>query len=67
MEMLKQKDRDAYEVVVWLQNEGHKRFKGEVFGPPMLSVNVKDKSYAGFVEAVLQGRDSMVSAASRRS
>jgi len=61
MEMLKQKDRDAYDAVVWLQQEGHKRFKGEVFGPPLLSINVKDKGYAGYFETILQQRDYVVS------
>lgn len=54
MEILRQRNPDAHEAVLWLQKEGHKRFKDEIFGPPILSVNIKDKAYAGQAEASFQ-------------
>ena len=60
MEILRARNHDAYEAVLWLQREGHKRFEHEIFGPPMLSVNIKDKSFAPHAEACFQQKDFFV-------
>jgi hypothetical protein len=60
MELLRNRSPDAYEAVLWLQQEGHKRFQHEVFGPPMLSVNITDKAFAAQVESCFMPRDFLV-------
>ena len=53
--------KDAYEVVKWLEERGGKtRFKHQVFGPPILSLGVKDKRLASVAEACFRITDLLV-------
>jgi hypothetical protein len=61
MEKLKKDDFQTWFVVDWLQKEGHKRFQKPVFLPPLLSLGVKDKSWATLAESCLRPHDLTVS------
>ncbi|EFA05955.1 structural maintenance of chromosomes protein 5 [Tribolium castaneum] len=53
---LQRVDRDAYEAVVWLRNNRN-LFKGEIYEPIMLELNVLDSKNAMYVENVIPLRD----------
>ena len=53
-------EMSAYTVVQWLRQNGHKRFKQQVYEPPFLSIGVKDKSTAKQVETVFRKGDLLV-------
>ncbi|XP_044263469.1 structural maintenance of chromosomes protein 5 [Tribolium madens] len=53
---LQRVDRDAYEAVTWLRNNKN-LFKGEIYEPIMLELNVLDPKNAMYVESVIPLRD----------
>ena len=57
---LKQDDYQTALVVEWLQAKGHTRFQGPVYLPPILSLGVKDKSFASLAESCLRPYDLTV-------
>lgn len=57
LEKVRQRNRDVYEAVIWLQENQH-RFKQPILEPIMLQVNVRDQAYVRQVEAALSGRDA---------
>ncbi|XP_014480265.1 PREDICTED: structural maintenance of chromosomes protein 5 [Dinoponera quadriceps] len=56
MELLRRKSIDAYKGVLWLR-ENRDKFSGLVHEPMLLSINVKDASYAKYLENVIALRD----------
>ncbi|XP_050302969.1 structural maintenance of chromosomes protein 5 [Anthonomus grandis grandis] len=57
-EKLRRTNNDAYTAVHWLRNNGH-LFKGEIFEPIMLELNVLDNSKAKYVESLIPMRDRL--------
>lgn len=53
-------NRDTYEAVKWLEEEGYKRFKGKVYAPAILSLGIKDKSLAIVAESCFRNSDLLV-------
>ncbi|CAG9769510.1 unnamed protein product [Ceutorhynchus assimilis] len=51
-------NNDAYTAVLWIRNNKH-LFKGEVYEPMMLEVNVLDETKAKYVEAMIPMRDKL--------
>ncbi|KAL1509021.1 hypothetical protein ABEB36_003827 [Hypothenemus hampei] len=58
MDQLRRINNDAYTAVLWLRNNKH-RFKGDIFEPIMLELNVLDNSKAKFVESMIPLRDRL--------
>ncbi|EFN85556.1 structural maintenance of chromosomes protein 5 [Harpegnathos saltator] len=56
MELLRQKSLDAYKGVLWLR-ENRDKFSAPVHEPMLLNINVKDASYAKYLETVIPLRD----------
>ncbi|GAB6032402.1 Structural maintenance of chromosomes protein 5 [Chamberlinius hualienensis] len=56
MRMLNQKDRDAYEVANWINNNKDK-FKKTVHGPILVTINVKDAYNAKYIERAVPFKD----------
>ncbi|SAM05558.1 hypothetical protein [Absidia glauca] len=57
LESLKRYQNDTFKAVVWYR-ENKSLFRGQVFGPIQLAINLKDKRYAEHVESALGGKDS---------
>ena len=60
LEKLKKDHWETYEAVKWLEEGGHRRFKGEVYLPPYLSVRVPNKSLASLAESCFRPDDLLV-------
>lgn len=56
MENLKQSHMDTYKAYLWYR-DNKTLFKGKIYGPIQLCINVKDKRYVHQVETALGGRD----------
>jgi len=56
LELLKQISMDAYKGVVWLRENTHK-FSATVYEPMLLNINVKEASYAKYLENIIPTRD----------
>ncbi|KAG5343223.1 SMC5 protein, partial [Acromyrmex heyeri] len=56
LELLKQKDVNAYKAVLWLK-ENRDKFSATVHLPMLLNINVKDASYAKYLENIIPFRD----------
>jgi hypothetical protein len=53
-------NRDTYEAVKWLEEEGYKRFKEKVYSPAILSLGINDKSLAIVAESCFRNSDLLV-------
>lgn len=56
LELLKQRSVDAYKGVIWLR-ENRDKFSAAVYEPMLLNINVKDVSYAKYLENIIPFRD----------
>lgn len=56
LEILKQKSVDAYKGVVWLR-ENKDKFSAPVHEPMLLHINIKEASYAKYLENIIPYRD----------
>lgn len=56
LELLKQRDINAYKAVLWLK-ENRDKFSATVHQPMFLNINVKDASYAKYLETIIPFRD----------
>lgn len=56
LELLKQKDIDSYKAVLWLK-ENRDKFSATVHLPMLLNINVKEVSYAKYLENIIPFRD----------
>lgn len=50
LQMMLKWDPDTHDAIVWLRQNKH-RFKMEVFEPPFMCLNIKDRRYANAIEA----------------
>jgi len=56
LELLKQRDINAYKAVLWL-TENRDKFSATVHQPMLLNINVKEASYAKYLENIIPFRD----------
>ncbi|KAI9302125.1 P-loop containing nucleoside triphosphate hydrolase protein [Cunninghamella echinulata] len=56
MENLKQVSMDTYKAYMWYR-DNKTLFKGKIFGPIQLCINIKDKRFANQIETALGGRE----------
>ncbi|XP_012059137.1 PREDICTED: structural maintenance of chromosomes protein 5 [Atta cephalotes] len=56
LELLKQRDVNAYKAVLWLK-ENRDKFSATVHLPMLLNINVKEASYAKYLENIIPFRD----------
>lgn len=56
LELLKQRDINAYKAVLWL-TENREKFSATVHQPMLLNINVKEASYAKYLENIIPFRD----------
>jgi len=56
LELLRQSSLDAYKGVLWLR-ENRDKFSAMVHEPMLLSINVKEASYAKYLETIIPIRD----------
>ncbi|XP_076240283.1 structural maintenance of chromosomes 5 isoform X2 [Calliopsis andreniformis] len=56
LQLLKERSNDAYKAVQWLRGNRDK-FAGTVHEPILLNINVKDASYAKYLENIIPFRD----------
>lgn len=56
LEILKQKSVDAYKGVMWLR-ENKDKFSAPVHEPMLLHINIKEASYAKYLENIISYRD----------
>lgn len=56
LELLKRNSSDAYKGVLWLR-QNRDKFSATVHEPMMLSINVKETSYAKYLETIIPVRD----------
>ncbi|XP_050458298.1 structural maintenance of chromosomes protein 5 [Cataglyphis hispanica] len=56
LELLKRVSPDAYKGVLWLK-ENRDKFSATVYEPMLLSINVKEASYAKYLENIIPFRD----------
>ena len=56
LQLLREKSSDTYKAVQWLRGN-HEKFSGKVHEPILLNINVKDASYAKYLESVIPFRD----------
>ncbi|XP_071557366.1 structural maintenance of chromosomes protein 5 [Temnothorax nylanderi] len=56
LELLKQRDMNAYKAVLWLK-ENQNKFSAPVHQPMLLNINVKDASFAKYLENIISFRD----------
>jgi len=56
LELLKQRDMNAYKAVLWLK-ENRDKFSATVHQPMLLNINVKEASYAKYLESIIPFRD----------
>jgi len=56
LELLKQRDMNAYKAVLWLK-ENRDKFSATVHQPMLLNINVKEASYAKYLENIIPFRD----------
>lgn len=56
MDVLRRLSKDAYEGVMWLRGNKH-LFSKPIFEPMILSINLRDASYAKYFENVISMRD----------
>ncbi|XP_011880783.1 PREDICTED: structural maintenance of chromosomes protein 5 [Vollenhovia emeryi] len=56
LEILKQRDTNAYKAVLWLR-ENRDKFSATVHQPMLLNINVKQASYAKYLENIIPFRD----------
>ncbi|KYQ56942.1 Structural maintenance of chromosomes protein 5 [Trachymyrmex zeteki] len=56
LELLKQKDMNAYKAVLWLK-ENRDKFSATVHLPMLLNINVKESLYAKYLESIIPFRD----------
>ncbi|KAL6263333.1 hypothetical protein P5V15_006130 [Pogonomyrmex californicus] len=56
LEVLKQRDLHAYKAVLWLK-ENRDKFSAPVHLPMLLNINVKEASYAKYLENIIRFRD----------
>lgn len=56
LELLKQRDANAYKAVLWLK-ENRDKFSATVHQPMLFNINVKDASYAKYLENIIPMRD----------
>lgn len=56
LELLKQKDINAYKAVLWLR-ENRDKFSATVHPPMLLNINVKEASCAKYLENIIPFRD----------
>jgi len=56
LELLKRTSPDAYKGVLWLR-ENRDKFSATVYEPMLLSINVKEASYAKYLENIISFRD----------
>lgn len=54
LEKLREKDPDTYKAVQWLESN-RSRFRGSVYDPILLEMNLKDPRYASAIETILGG------------
>ncbi|ORY95700.1 P-loop containing nucleoside triphosphate hydrolase protein [Syncephalastrum racemosum] len=54
LNLMRQKSEDTVKAYRWL-NENKHRFKGKIYGPIALNLNLKDQRYANMVESILGG------------
>ncbi|KAK9886239.1 hypothetical protein WA026_015757 [Henosepilachna vigintioctopunctata] len=65
LQRLQQVDKHAYQAVIWLNNNKH-LFKGEVYGPMMLEINVLDSKNVIFLENVISRKDRLAFTCERK-
>ena len=56
LQLLRERSSDTYKAVQWLRGN-HEKFSGKVHEPILLNINVKDASYAKYLENVIAFRD----------
>ncbi|XP_015433616.1 PREDICTED: structural maintenance of chromosomes protein 5 [Dufourea novaeangliae] len=56
LQLLRERSSDTYRAVHWLR-ENRDKFSGEVHEPILLNLNVKDASYAKYLESIIAFRD----------
>ncbi|CAK9827391.1 Structural maintenance of chromosomes protein 5 [Anthophora retusa] len=56
LQLLREKSQDTYKAVQWLR-ENRNKFSGIVHEPILLNINVKDVSYAKYLENIIAFRD----------
>ncbi|GLV43420.1 Structural maintenance of chromosomes 5 [Carabus blaptoides fortunei] len=56
LQILKRKDADAYNAVLWLR-ENRQQFRGNVYEPMMLELNVLDPVHSKYLENIVPMRD----------
>lgn len=56
LSLLQHRHPDVYRGTMWLRENKH-RFSGNVYEPIVLETNLKDPSYAKYVEAVISNKD----------
>ncbi|KOC65567.1 Structural maintenance of chromosomes protein 5 [Habropoda laboriosa] len=56
LQLLREKSQDTYKAVQWLR-ENRNKFSGIVHEPILLNINVKDASYAKYLENIIAFRD----------
>ncbi|RLU20141.1 hypothetical protein DMN91_006747 [Ooceraea biroi] len=56
LELLRQRSSDAYKGVLWLR-ENRNKFSMTVHEPMLLNINVKEASYAKYLESIISVRD----------
>lgn len=56
LDLLKQRDMNAYKAVLWLK-ENRDKFSATVHQPMLLNINVKEASYAKYLENIIPFRD----------
>ncbi|XP_076330468.1 structural maintenance of chromosomes protein 5-like [Tachypleus tridentatus] len=56
LEMLRRKNKSAYDAVIWLR-ENEQKYKRKIYEPVMLQINVKNPEWAKYVEAHIPFND----------
>ncbi|XP_025994604.1 structural maintenance of chromosomes protein 5 [Solenopsis invicta] len=56
LELLKQRDMNTYKAVLWLKDNQNK-FSSIIYEPMLLNINVKETSYAKYLETIIPFRD----------
>ncbi|XP_022244453.1 structural maintenance of chromosomes protein 5-like isoform X3 [Limulus polyphemus] len=56
LEMLRRKNKSAYDAVIWLR-ENEQKYKKKIYEPIMLQINVKNPEWAKYVEAQIPFND----------
>lgn len=61
---LQKTNREVHRAVFWLRENRHK-FKGEIYEPVCLEINLKDARHANAVESLISSKDLLVSISNR--